>query len=120
MASGIVCGCLPVLPQFFHHYVPKVRKSLTTTRRSKSQSRSKICDTSKGSQADTWTQALVKGNYVELDEQIQSKERMGAFDRGRKQVARSDTKITAQRDISEQKSSAMGKEIYTQRTITVE
>ena len=120
VTSGIVCGCLPVLPQFFRHYVPKIQKSLTATPRSKSQSRSIVSDLPKGIRADTWTQAAVKGNYVELDERIQSNERMGEFDNGREQGARSETKITAHRDVSGQKRSAMKNEIYTQRTITVE
>ena len=40
MISGIVCGCLPILPQFFRHYVPKITTKLSLfyqrTRRSRS------------------------------------------------------------------------------------
>ena len=82
IASGIVCGCLPNLPQFFRRYVPRVRKSLTSSFRSKSLSKSSTSNTPKSSRARASTQALVKGSYVELDENVHSKTSMGGPEAG--------------------------------------
>ena len=114
VTSGILCGCLPVLPQLFHHYIPKIRKTLTASLRSKSQTRSNDSHRPKAPQVNTWNQALVKGNYIELDEHSRL---VGG---GRNQGARSETKVTAHRFLHEQERPATENEIYTERTITVE
>ncbi|MCJ1424105.1 hypothetical protein MMC29_001992 [Sticta canariensis] len=41
MASGIICGCMPVMPQFFRHFVPKIKSHFSTDNRSKTESASR-------------------------------------------------------------------------------
>lgn len=41
MASGIICGCMPVVPQFFRHFVPKIKSHFSTDNRSKTESASR-------------------------------------------------------------------------------
>lgn len=41
MASGIICGCMPVLPQFFRHFMPKIKSRFSTDNRSKTESASR-------------------------------------------------------------------------------
>lgn len=38
MASGIICGCMPVMPQFFRHFMPRIRSRFSSYRRSKAAS----------------------------------------------------------------------------------
>lgn len=35
ISSGIVCGCMPTLPQFFRHFVPKITSRLSSGRSNK-------------------------------------------------------------------------------------
>lgn len=120
VASGIVCGCLPVLPQLFRHYLPKIRKSLIATLRSLNRSTPNDSHVSKGSRTDTWTQAPVKGLYIELDERNQRKDCTGTTGKGQSQGPCTETKITAHKDLYDEERSVMGKEIRTDRTVTVE
>ena len=118
VATGIVCGCMPVLPQLFRHYIPKIRKSLTALR-GKSQSRCKDFHSLQGPRADTWNQISAHGKYLELDEHGQSKEDMGKAEKSQKQDVRSETQVATYRNLFE-KRPAMEQEIYVQRTMTVE
>lgn len=120
VASGIVCGCLPVLPQLFRHYLPKIRKSLIATLRSLNRSTPNDSHVSKGSRTDTWTQAPVKGLYIELDERNQRKDCTGTIGKGQSQGPCTETKMTAHKDLYDEERSVMGKEIRTDRTVTVE
>lgn len=118
VATGIVCGCMPVLPQLFRHYIPKIRKSLTALR-GKSQSICKDAHRLQGPRADTWNQISAHGKYLELDEHGQSKEYMGKAEKGQKQDVRSETQVATYRNLFEERP-AMEQEIYVQRTMTVE
>lgn len=40
MASGIICGCMPVVPQFFRHLMPKIKSHFGSYRLSKTESAS--------------------------------------------------------------------------------
>ena len=31
IASGIICGCMPVLPQFFRHFLPKLKSTFVSS-----------------------------------------------------------------------------------------
>lgn len=119
VASGILCGCLPVIPQFFRHCVPRIWKTLKETLHGGSHSK---CDGSHKSQSyevDSWNQALVKGNYVELNENSQGRAGISKAEHGSKHGARSETKITAHRNLPQQDKPATKDGIYTERTITV-
>ena len=109
---------MPVLPQLFHHYIPKIRKSLTALR-GKSQSRCKDSHKLQGLRADTRNQFSAQGKYLEVDEHGQSKEDMGKAEKGRKQDARSETHVATYRNVFEERP-AMEQETYFQRTVTVE
>lgn len=41
MASGIICGCMPVVPQFFRHFLPKIKSHFSSSNRSKAESASR-------------------------------------------------------------------------------
>lgn len=41
MASGIICGCMPVVPQFFRHFLPKIKSHLGYSYRGKAESSSR-------------------------------------------------------------------------------
>ncbi|KAL9122970.1 MAG: hypothetical protein Q9187_000477 [Circinaria calcarea] len=82
IASGILCGCLPVLPQFFRHYMPKLKNVYTSLRPGKAQGTSNTEPSSlsrsggeKGAKdpwaTDHWDPSVVKGSYVELSEREQ-------------------------------------------------
>ena len=119
VTSAIVCGCLPVLPQLFRHYLPIIGKSLSATFRSMRQSRSSDLQRSKDSRDDTWNPALSKGNYVELNEHSQSMDGKGIIEKDRKQDPRSETKITANRNPFKGNGPAVGNKIYTESKVTV-
>lgn len=40
LISGIVCGCLPILPRFFHHYISKITTKLSSNHQRKGHSHS--------------------------------------------------------------------------------
>ncbi|CAD6582658.1 MAG: hypothetical protein ASARMPREDX12_000997 [Alectoria sarmentosa] len=71
IASGILCGCLPVLPQFFHHLVPKMVAKISTFRLGKSLSK-KFSSNSNTGRAAPWEEPfdprLHQGTYLELGE----------------------------------------------------
>lgn len=74
IASAIICGCLPVLPQFFHHYVPKLTSKISTYRQKKSPGHiskhygSSSHTTKAGSWQDPYDPRLLQGNYLELED----------------------------------------------------
>ncbi|MCJ1303445.1 hypothetical protein MMC08_006255 [Hypocenomyce scalaris] len=73
--SGILCGCLPVLPQFFRYYGPKVTAKLSSIRGSKTQGTSTNLSGASTtlSPAAPWQEpyaaTLLTGTYHELEEQ---------------------------------------------------
>ncbi|MCJ1458495.1 hypothetical protein MMC28_008868, partial [Mycoblastus sanguinarius] len=74
IASGILCGCLPVLPQFFRHFLPKIASKISTFRQTKSPSHiskkyGSSAHTGKtASWQDPYDPRLLQGNYLELGE----------------------------------------------------
>ncbi len=70
IASGLLCGCLPVLPQFFRHFIPKIaskyRSKGRTTRTSAVSSSGKPLASNDGRDIHP---SLPEGTYIELREQ---------------------------------------------------
>lgn len=71
LATGIVCGCLPVIPPFFRHFVPIIASklsSLTYTKRSSSGELQRLDH--EASSKDSWPGLK---QYVELPEKHNSR-----------------------------------------------
>lgn len=67
ISGGIVCGCMPTLPQFFRHFIPKITSRLSSGRTNKLSAGS-----SSKQSAGVRTRSLRADgseNYTELDEQ---------------------------------------------------
>lgn len=76
MTGGIVCGCMPMLPQFFRHFVPKIATAFSSSRRSSGRGKSNEFSASTEHSAQTRSSKprYPKSpygdteSYVELDE----------------------------------------------------
>lgn len=69
IASGILCGCLPVLPQFFRHFVPKLVSKISTFRLGRSPLEKYKGASSTGRPApweEPYDPRLLQGPYLEL------------------------------------------------------
>ena len=72
IASGIICGCLPVVPQFFRIFVPKIASKITAIRQSKSSSQGsrKYGSSLRNGRAALWHDPhdprLLQASYLEL------------------------------------------------------
>ena len=70
IASGLLCGCLPILPQFFRHFILKVTSRYKTKGRTSKTSAASISGKPLASSDGLDTHPpLPQGNYLELDEQ---------------------------------------------------
>ena len=67
LTSGVICACLPVVPAFFRHYVPKVRTSLSTGLSKKSASTTRSGEDHSGF-ASGGVKGPKDGSYIELNE----------------------------------------------------
>ncbi|KAF2830743.1 hypothetical protein CC86DRAFT_434629 [Ophiobolus disseminans] len=67
LTSGLLCACLPVVPAFFRHYVPKVRATLSGSLSKKSRSLTRSGD-DHSRFASGGTPNLKDGSYIELNE----------------------------------------------------
>lgn len=70
IASGIICGCMPVVPQFFRHFMPKIKSHFSSYHRSKVASDS--AGVPSGENVVTpWEEfddsQKLKGQYVDID-----------------------------------------------------
>lgn len=72
ICSGIVCGCMPTLPQFFRHFIPKLRSRLSLGKSSK------VSSGSSQRQIERKRKQSVQPHldtevYMELDDEVQLK-----------------------------------------------
>jgi hypothetical protein len=67
LTSGLICACLPVVPAFFRHYVPKVRTTLSAGISKKSGSTQRSGD-DHSHFAFGGTKGPKDGTYIELNE----------------------------------------------------
>lgn len=81
ISGGIICGCMPALPQFFRHFVPKITTALGASGRRKAAKYSASSDQSDRIRSPKAAYAGsaygVKDAYVELGERGQQ---LNAFD----------------------------------------
>lgn len=80
ITSGISCGCLPVLPQFFRHFGPTFTRSLSFSPLGKSPgtSSTKCSSIAKPGKArlpmkDAWGSDTLNNSYIELNERDESR-----------------------------------------------
>ena len=69
IASGILCGCHPVLPQFFRHFVPKLVSKVSSSRIGKLFSKKDGSDSSSGKavlKVEPSDPRTLRGTYLEL------------------------------------------------------
>lgn len=69
ISSGIICGCMPTLPQFCRHFIPIIKTKLSS--RDSSQSSSDAYSKQSGPNKESAYGSARKpsNNYHELDEQ---------------------------------------------------
>ncbi|KAI9842248.1 MAG: hypothetical protein M1837_007393 [Sclerophora amabilis] len=75
IGSGIICGCLPVVPRFYRHFVHKVstqqnsdRYNVTPANSTKLSDLSDSTNQTKAWHDSTYSTHLPRGNYLVLDE----------------------------------------------------
>ncbi|RDL40437.1 uncharacterized protein BP5553_00416 [Venustampulla echinocandica] len=71
ITSGMICGCLPLLPNLFRHFVPKIKNSMTW---GGSKGTNKTNRATKGNDSelsairmDNMERKYMQGEYIELD-----------------------------------------------------
>ena len=70
ISSGIICGCMTTLPQFFRHYIPKIRNGLgSRSRGNETGLASSGVYTKQSDRLRAVSHAESSNQYTELDEQ---------------------------------------------------
>lgn len=54
MASGIICGSMPVIPRFFCHFLPKIKSHFTYYNRSRAESASRVIQSAANPTVPSW------------------------------------------------------------------
>lgn len=71
MASGIICGCMPVMPQFFRHFLPKIKSHFTSYNRSRAESASRGIQSAADPTVPSWNNYndshKLKGKDFDID-----------------------------------------------------
>lgn len=85
-SSGIICGCMPTIPQFFRHFLPKITTKLSLGNRSGSENLSASSEQAnhgRASKAAHIRSRLGDSDvYVELDERSHQSETFDSSERG--------------------------------------
>jgi hypothetical protein len=62
ISSGIICGCLPAVPLFFRHFVPRLRSTMGSL-----TGRKKTSASTKGTSQESSGHGVIKKSvYIEL------------------------------------------------------
>lgn len=77
ISSGIVCGCMPTLPQFFRHFAPKIATAFSSTRRSSGRGKSVefSASTEQSGHSRTSKARFPKSPYGDTDSYVELDER---------------------------------------------
>lgn len=77
ISSGIVCGCMPILPQFFRHFVPKIATAFSSTGRSSGRGKSNkfSASTEQSGHSRTSKARFPKSPYGDTDSYVELDER---------------------------------------------
>lgn len=68
ISSGIICGCMPTLPQFCRHVIPIIRTKLSSQKSSQGSSDTYSKQSGRNKDSAYGTARKPSDNYHELDE----------------------------------------------------